>query len=70
MITLPLYPILMLGNGIGVVVVLLLHISAWQFAAQFSYHCKPLIFQHYVKCDTSNENGGSGEKNAQVEILI
>ena len=25
----------------------------WQFAAQFSYHCKPLIFQHYVKCDTS-----------------
>ena len=27
----------------------------WQFAAQFSYHCKPLIFQHYVKCDTSRQ---------------
>ena len=55
MITLPLQTILMFGNGIGLVVVLLLHISAWQFAAQFSYHCKPVIFQHYVKCDTSRQ---------------
>ena len=23
-----------------------------QFAAQFSYHCNSLNFQHYVKCDT------------------
>ena len=24
-----------------------------QFASKFSYHCNSLIFQHYVKCDTS-----------------
>ena len=29
-----------------------------------------LIFQHYVKCDTTRQNGGSGKKNAQVKILI
>ena len=32
--------------------------SSWlpsnqQFAAQFSYQCNSLIFQHYVMCDTS-----------------
>ena len=41
-----------------------------QFAAQFSYRCTSLIFQHYVMCDTTKQNGGSGETDAQVKILI
>ena len=27
-----------------------------QFAAQFSYRCNSLCFQHYVKCDTFKSN--------------
>ena len=41
-----------------------------QFASQFSYHCTSLIFQHYVMCDTTRQNGGSGETDVQVRILI
>ena len=41
-----------------------------KFAAKFSYGCNSLIFQHYVKCDTTKQNVGSGETDAQVKILI
>ena len=57
-------------NGFGLTFTLFYFVSNQQFAAQFSYHCTSLIFQHYVMCDTTRQNGGSGETDAQVKILI
>ena len=65
----------MLGNGISLVCGLTFNFYTFlpcnqQFAAQFSFRCTSLIFQHYFMCDTTRQNGGSGETDAQVKILI
>ena len=34
---------------------IVVHLEVEQFAAQSSYHCNSLNFQHNVKCDTSKQ---------------